>query len=121
MTSQTPAVDQGSLAGFTFSVAPDLPEGVTLDSATGMVSGTPKYISSAGTYTVSAAKGSTRLSVEISVTVDTQFSGSVGFVESHLDNAAGIDGLDEAYRVAVSKDGKKRLRRFTHRRFACGF
>src|SRR5207253_885988 len=52
-----------------YSVAPPLPAGLTLDGTTGVISGTPSAITAAANYTVTAsnAAGSTTAAVNITV------------------------------------------------------
>jgi hypothetical protein len=47
----------GLTAPITFSVSPDLPAGLTLDPATGVISGTPEAEQSFLTYTITASDG----------------------------------------------------------------
>ena len=50
----SPTVYRGT--GITWSVSPSLPTGITIDSATGVISGTPASASASTTYTVTATK-----------------------------------------------------------------
>jgi hypothetical protein len=52
ITSLTPALTAGSPA--TYSVSPSLPAGLTLDTATGIVSGTPSAVTASTVYTFTA-------------------------------------------------------------------
>ena len=49
----TPTVFRGT--GITWSVSPSLPTGITIDSATGVISGTPASASASAPYTVTAS------------------------------------------------------------------
>lgn len=53
----------------TFSVTPALPAGLTLNTSTGVVSGTPTATQSATTYTVTASDGTASATATISITV----------------------------------------------------
>jgi len=53
-----------------WSVAPDLPAGLTLDEATGSITGTPLYEQPAADYTVTAANSYGSASFVISITVN---------------------------------------------------
>ena len=67
MTTVTPTVSGGAITSW--SVSPTLPAGLSLDSSTGAISGTPSAITSSASYTVTASNtgGSTTASVTIIV------------------------------------------------------
>ena len=67
MTTVTPTVNGGPVTSW--SVSPTLPAGLSLDSSTGAISGTPSAITSSATYTVTATNtgGSTTADVDIVV------------------------------------------------------
>ena len=67
MTTVTPTASGGAIT--TWSVSPSLPAGLSLDSSTGAISGTPTAVTSSATYTVTASNtgGSTTADVTIVV------------------------------------------------------
>ena len=67
MTTVTPTVNGGAITSW--SVSPSLPTGLTLDSVTGAISGTPTAITSSASYTITASNtgGSDTASVTIEV------------------------------------------------------
>ena len=67
MTTVTPTVSGGPVTSWT--VSPSLPAGLSLDSSTGAISGTPTAVTSSATYTVTASTtgGSTTADVTIVV------------------------------------------------------
>jgi hypothetical protein len=54
----------------TYSVAPALPAGLSLNTSTGSISGTPTAVAAAGTYTVTAANATGNTSTTLSLTVN---------------------------------------------------
>ena len=52
MTTVTPTANGGPITGW--SVSPSLPAGLSLDSSTGAISGTPTAVTSSATYTINA-------------------------------------------------------------------
>ncbi len=56
----------------TFSVTPDLPTGLTLDSITGQISGTPAFITPTGDYTVTAKNAGGETSIILTITIHPQ-------------------------------------------------
>ena len=67
MTAVTPSASGGAVD--TWSISPTLPAGLSLDTSTGKISGTPTAISSSTTYTITATNtgGSSTASVTITV------------------------------------------------------
>ena len=67
MTTVTPSNSGGTVTSY--SVSPSLPAGLSLDTSTGAISGTPTAITSSATYTVTATNtgGSTTADVTIEV------------------------------------------------------
>jgi uncharacterized repeat protein (TIGR01451 family) len=67
ITVNTPSVTGGTPTGY--SVAPGLPNGLTINPTTGVISGAPTTVQGANTYTitVSNANGSTNVGVSITV------------------------------------------------------
>ena len=52
MTTETPTVGGGTITSW--SVSPSLPAGLSLDSSTGAISGTPSAVTSSANYTITA-------------------------------------------------------------------
>jgi len=63
-------------SGATFTVDPDLPAGLDLDPATGVLAGTPTALAAAAQYTVRAAGRSASLTLRVSAPARYLFSGS---------------------------------------------
>lgn len=93
--AQSPSVT-GVVTGY--SVTPDLPAGIKLDSKTGAISGTPSAVSSKKTYTVTASNpaGNTTaaLLIEVSLRTWTRLLGATG-IETYgnsiaMDNASNL-------------------------------
>ena len=90
MTAVTPTVSSGTVSSY--SVSPTLPTGVSLNTTTGAISGTPSVVQQAANYTVTATNaGGTTTSV-VSIGVDstdaaTGFSYSSSSVEATVGTA----------------------------------
>jgi hypothetical protein len=71
ITNNSPASSGGAVASY--SVSPALPAGLTLNSTTGIISGTPTTITATASYTVTATNniGSTTASVRIAINGNT--------------------------------------------------
>lgn len=67
ISENLPTVGGGSASSF--AVTPALPAGLSLDSATGVISGTPSATSAAATYTITAANAVGETSVDITISV----------------------------------------------------
>ena len=68
MTTSTPTVGGGAVV--TWSVSPSLPAGLSLDSSTGAISGTPTAITSSANYLVSATNTGGTDSVFLTIVVN---------------------------------------------------
>ena len=68
MTAVTPSASGGAVDSW--SVSPTLPSGLTLDSSTGVLSGTPTAIVSTTTYTITATNTGGSSTVSVSITVN---------------------------------------------------
>ena len=65
--SLTPTVSGGTVVSY--SISPSLPSGLTMNSSTGVISGTPSSISSATTYTVTATNTGGSVNTTLSIRV----------------------------------------------------
>jgi gliding motility-associated-like protein len=73
-TAMTPLVPSIAGSGYTYSISPALPAGLTFNTTTGAISGTPTGTSSAASYTITAANGSGSVNTAVVITV----SGTLG-------------------------------------------
>ena len=69
ITPTTAFTPTGLTAPITYSVSPDLPAGLLLDAATGVISGTPEAEQSALTYTITASDGTFTATADVNITV----------------------------------------------------
>lgn len=69
IAANTPTL--GTLVATTFSVSPALPSGLSLDTNTGVISGTPDATVAASAYTVTAATNLGNASATVTITVTT--------------------------------------------------
>jgi uncharacterized repeat protein (TIGR01451 family) len=70
ITNDTPSSSGGTVVSY--SVTPALPSGLSINGATGIISGTPTTLSAATTYTVTATNSGGTTSVGLVITVDDQ-------------------------------------------------
>ena len=70
IASNTPTVSGGAVASY--SVTPALPAGLSLNTTTGVVSGTPTVVAAAAGYMVTATNASGSTSASLSITVNDQ-------------------------------------------------
>jgi hypothetical protein len=69
ITPTTVITPTGLTAPITYSVSPDLPAGLSLDTETGVISGTPETEQSALTYTITASDGTFNATADVTITV----------------------------------------------------
>ena len=74
ITANTPSSSGGAVTSY--SVSPPLPAGLSLNTSTGVVSGTPTAVSSTATYTVTAGNTAGTTTVGLSITVNAGGGGS---------------------------------------------
>ena len=82
MTTATPSVSGGTVTSW--SVSPSLPAGLSLDTSTGAISGTPTAITSAANYTVTATNGGGSNSTVVSIVVNDVAPSSITYTPSSL-------------------------------------
>lgn len=61
-TAFTPVTATGGTTPYTYAASPALPNGLTLDTATGQISGTPTIASSATNYTITVTDAASQTS-----------------------------------------------------------
>src|SRR4051812_30647889 len=98
MTELAPTVT-GSVANY--SVSPALPAGLTIDSTTGHITGTPQQAASQSTYNITAnnSAGSTSFALVISIDTDSFW------VEPKQSSTIGVDQLIQVY-AALQKSSE---------------
>ena len=70
ITPDNPTTSGGAVTGY--SVSPALPAGLSLNTSTGVVSGTPTVVAAAASYTVTASGTSGTITTTLSITVNDQ-------------------------------------------------
>ena len=81
-TSFTPITASGGGSSKTYSISPSLPSGLSLNTSTGAISGTPIGASASTSYTVSVTDGSSTSTATFSLGVNAALSSSAGTVPS---------------------------------------
>ena len=77
MTTVTPSASGGAITGW--SVSPSLPAGLSLDSSTGAISGTPTAVSSSATYTVTASNTGGSTTADLTIVVNDIAPSSISY------------------------------------------
>jgi hypothetical protein len=109
---QAIAADTPTVTGpvFTYSIAPALPAGLSLDSRTGALTGTPTTVAPQATYTVTAlnSSGSTTATLQIVVNFGVAAPSNFSYPQPNLTGTAGqaviadipsIDGMGVSFAV----------------------
>lgn len=95
-----------------YSISPELPEGVTINSITGVISGTPTVTSASTKYTVTASNsvGSTTAVFELTVNSQTSdyrtiyVTGTVSQVQDMLNEWSGALRIGDSFTASFSYD-----------------
>jgi hypothetical protein len=82
ITPTTPFTPTGLTAPITYSVSPDLPDGLSLDTSTGVISGTPSSEQSALTYTITASDGTFTATADVTITIVAAGGGGSGLPDT---------------------------------------
>ena len=84
ITSNSPVLNGTTFSSY--SVSPSLPTGLSLNTSTGVITGTPTSSQSATTYTISASTGSGSYTGNVTITISNAllgiFNGAVGYSSS---------------------------------------
>jgi hypothetical protein len=77
ITSLVPTISGGAVASY--SVSPALPAGLSINTSTGVISGTPTVVSAMNSYTVTASNASGSTSFVLSITVNEAAPGGLSY------------------------------------------
>jgi len=105
----------------TWSVSPDLPEGLALDPKTGVISGSPKKVQTEKTYTITAANAEGSTTAEVKIIITTKIYGKnlpkpplpipkeqlVGMILNNLLLSARITNYFDLKEILGDKRGKE--------------
>lgn len=100
--SETPSLGSGSQP-VTYSVNPPLPTGLSLNPSTGVISGTPTAIASAGSFTITATNGAGMTSATLSIAVSSASTPAINYPTYSL--ASGIFTTGAAVDLAPTNTG----------------
>ncbi len=76
ITGNTPGSSGGAVVSY--SVSPALPVGLSMNTTTGVISGTPTTVAAAATYTVTATNSAGQATVGVSITVNAAVAAPTG-------------------------------------------
>ena len=82
MTTITPTSSGGTVTSW--SVSPSLPAGLSLDSSTGAISGTPSAVTSSAAYTITASNTGGSDSTTLTITVNDVAPSSLAYSPNSL-------------------------------------
>lgn len=105
MTPTTAYTPTGFSGTVTYSISPDLPDGLEFDTATGVVSGTPTTAQASANYTVTASDGSSTASATISIGISSAspvLSPNTQTVEANVGVALSTSAIDVATMPCVA-------------------
>ena len=97
-------VSQG--AGVGFAVAPALPAGLTLDPASGAITGTPSAVVPQQSYTVTATIGGVPVSVRVELAVGAVLPAEIAALEDGFAAERVVSLPSTAAKMAVAPDGR---------------
>ena len=96
----------GAAAGAVFTVDPALPAGLTLDVATGAITGTPTATAALDTYTVRGLLGALLLEVDVQIAVGEALPTSVTSLEAGFEVTVVAQLPMAPAKLAVAPDGR---------------
>lgn len=82
ISSASPTVSGGTVTGW--SISPSLPSGLSFNTSTGVISGTPSVLSSQSSYTVTASNSGGETTCQVSVTVNDVAPSSLSYASSPM-------------------------------------
>jgi hypothetical protein len=95
VTPTTAFTPTGLTAPITFSVSPDLPAGLTLNTSTGVISGTPTAVQSSLSYTITASSGGSSATSTVSISIAAAGGGGGGGGGGGSDSGGANSGLPD--------------------------
>lgn len=99
----TPTV-QGTVSSY--SISPNLPAGISIDTSTGKIQGTPTSATSALDYTVTSGALSSKINIQVKSITATRVYGQLGDFTTGTANKGGIsaDSLNSPRNCSIDKD-----------------
>jgi hypothetical protein len=88
ITPDIPTSSGGAVAAY--SVSPALPAGLTLNSSTGVINGTPMKVSAAATYTITASNSAGSTTAAISITVNPAAPATLAYATNPATYTVGV-------------------------------
>lgn len=82
ISNLTPSITGGSLTSY--SISPNLPAGLTINTSTGVISGTPSAISTQTSYTVTATSSSGTVSTTVFITVNHAAPSALSYLTPNI-------------------------------------
>lgn len=89
ISANVPSIGGGAVTSY--AVTPALPSGLSLDAATGVISGTPTEAIAATTFTITAANSSGETTFDVSIEVDSSLASGISYGDTSLSNLAEVE------------------------------
>jgi glucose/arabinose dehydrogenase len=104
MTDNVPDSSGGAIRSY--SIAPSLPVGLSLDGATGVISGTPSATQAATPYTITARNDAGATTAAVTITVGPALPDSVQSLATGFAAEVVAPGLQLPVKMALAPDGR---------------